>query len=260
MPQLLRKKEKAPLANRIFELDALRGLAILLMSTFHLVFDLMAYFGYAINIYSGPWFYVGRISAILFMLVSGMASTLGGKQFRRGIQVLLCALVVTLFSIPVMQQNYVRFGILHFFGAVMLLKALADKALKSRRARLVAALVLVPVCWGMGRWAAQTSVNTFWLLPLGFTYPGFTTFDYYPIFPWGAWFCAGVALGLLAYPTKKSLFTFNPAARPGTGPQKVLAAVLRPFMFLGRHSLPVYLLHQPLILGVLFLLRWLAVI
>lgn len=240
--------------SRIFELDVLRGFAILLMSTFHLVFDLMAYFGQNINIYSGFWFYVGRSSAILFMLVSGISSTLGGKTIRRGLMVLGCAMVVTVASIPIMGQNYIRFGILHFFGAVMLLKGLADKLLKSWRSRLIASIVLVPFCWAMGRVVTQISVQTFWFLPLGIMYPGFTSFDYYPIFPWAAWFCGGIAIGLVVYKNKHSLFRFDIAQPQSTLPKKIARGIMRPFAFLGRHSLLVYLLHQPLILGVLFLL------
>lgn len=255
----MQQPTQAPVKSaRIFEIDVLRGVAIVLMALFHLLFDLAAYFGQNINLYSGLWFYVGRFSAILFMLLSGVSSSFGGRQFRRGLMVLAAALVVTLASLPIMGTNYIRFGILHFFAACMLLKALFDKFIKNYYARLVAALALVPFCFFMGRFAAKTAVNTFWLLPLGFMYPGFSSFDYYPLFPWAALFCLGVALGMVVYPHRKSLFSLD-ITRPQTNPFfKGLCALLRPFAFLGRHSLPVYLLHQPLILGVLFLLSWLG--
>ena len=251
-------KPKKDFSKRIFELDALRGLAILLMSLFHLVFDLQAYFGVPVEIHAGPWFYVGRSSAILFMLISGASSTLGGRSIRRGLMVLGAALLVTVASIPMMGEYYIRFGILHFFAAMMILKGLADMAIKNHTLRLILAFVMVPVSFVLGNLFKGITVDTPLLIPFGLLPPGWGSFDYYPIFPWAGVFCLGVGAGLLLYKSCKSLIPLNiyaprqnPAAKAGTG-------VLRGLCLLGRHSLLIYLLHQPLILGILYLIFWLV--
>lgn len=250
----------ARIQKRIFEIDALRGVAILMMSTFHLLFDLTTYFGVNVNIQSGPGFWVGRLSAILFMLVSGVSSSLGGRQVRRGFMVLGCGLIVTLASIPIMGEYYIRFGILHFFGAAMVLKGLYEMAVKNRTARLVTAALLVPLCFWLGGVVGTLSVKGPFLLPLGITYPGFVSFDYYPLLPWAGYFCLGIVAGMLVYKNKRSLLRWSPYTEQENTAGKAGAAVLRPLCFLGRHSLLVYLLHQPLILAVLFLLSFAGVL
>ena len=244
-------------AGRYTELDTLRGTAILLMSTYHLLFDLVAYFGKPLDIYTGPLFWVGRVSALMFMVISGASSTLGKKPFRRGLTVLGAALIVTLVSVPMMGEYYIRFGILHFFAAAMLGKALVDMVIKNRTARLVTAAALVPLSFWLGGVVKNIRVNTPLLLPLGILYPGFGSFDYYPLFPWLGVFCIGVVLGLAVYggenPLRARLVKSDGAsAKP--------FVLLRPLVWLGKHSLLIYLLHQPLILAVLYALNWLGVL
>lgn len=247
-------KQKKP---RIAEVDVLRGAAVLLMASFHLAFDLAAYFSVPLQIYSGAWYWIGRISAVMFMFIAGVASTLGTRAIRRGLIVLAAALLVTLVSIPTMGENYIRFGILHFFGTLMILKGLADKIFKTWRARLVAACVFALASWWLGIIVrGAPSVGTPLLLAIGLTYEGFSSFDYYPLFPSAAYFCLGIAAGLVVYRRKRSLLRMDISQRQQSIAKEVVRTVLRPFAFLGRHSLVVYLVHQPLILGVLFLLSF----
>lgn len=253
------KMGQKPLKSRIIEIDFLRGVAIVLMATFHLVFDLMAYFNVPLNIYSGFWFWVGRLSAILFMIISGVTSSLGGRQIRRGLMVLGCALIVTLVSIPMMGENYIRFGILHFFGTVMILKGLYEKLVKNQKIRFGTALVLIPLSFWLGQVVQDVAVNTPLLLPLGIMYPGFTSFDYYPLLPWVGYFCIGIVLGMLVYKQKKSLLEHFHSPI-GIKIKSALQILAKPLSFMGRHSLLVYLVHQPLILAVLYGLHWAGVL
>lgn len=251
------EEKKNKIARRFVELDVLRGFAILLMSLYHLVFDLVAYFDVPLNLYpDGIWWYVGRGSALLFMLISGMSSTLGKSSFKRGAIVLGCGLIVTLFSLPVMGENYVRFGILHFFGAAMILKALFEKIVKSPKVRFAVAVILIPLSWWLGKVTESTLIKGPWLLPIGIAYPGFTSFDYYPLFPWLGVFAAGVVLGMLVYKNKRALLVLDITQKQESAPREVARQGLRPLAFLGRHSLLVYLVHQPLILGALYLIHF----
>jgi uncharacterized membrane protein len=81
-----------------------------------------------------------------------------------------------------------------------------------------------------------------WLLPFGIHSPSFSSFDYFPLIPWFGVFLIGSALGKSVYASKRSLL---PWRLPGTFVNTA-----------GRHSLLIYLVHQPVIMGVLYLLGW----
>ncbi len=84
------------------------------------------------------------------------------------------------------------------------------------------------------------------LIPFGITYNGFATLDYEPLIPWFGVVLLGVSLGLVIYKNgvRQGLLTLL-----GEMPR-----ILAPLCFLGRHTLIIYLVHVPIIIGVLFLL------
>lgn len=92
-----------------------------------------------------------------------------------------------------------------------------------------------------------------WLLPLGRVTPQTAEVmaDYMPILPWMGFFFAGAAVGLTLYKDRGTLF---PRASVR------LSRLLSPLQYMGRHALVFYLLHQPILLGGLYLLRYLRVI
>ena len=104
---------------------------------------------------------------------------------------------------------------------------------------VLAVLGLVMVITGY--WFETIQVESRWLFPLGLLYPGFASSDYFPLFPHLGWFLLGAVLGRTAYRDKKTLLPKVPAE----------AAPLRFFCWCGTHSLWIYLLHQPVIYGVI---------
>jgi uncharacterized membrane protein len=95
----------------------------------------------------------------------------------------------------------------------------------------------------VGGWIALSAlrVESRWLFPFGFRYFGFSSGDYYPLLPGLGWFLLGAVLGKTLYHKKQSLLP-----------------TLRHISFLclcGQHSLPIYLLHQPLFAAILFVLK-----
>jgi uncharacterized membrane protein len=80
-----------------------------------------------------------------------------------------------------------------------------------------------------------------WLMPLGFQFPGFASSDYFPLLPNLGYFLFGTLLG-------RRLYRIRETCLPRIDPQQL---PIRFFCFCGRHSLPIYLLHQPLIAGIL---------
>jgi len=90
------------------------------------------------------------------------------------------------------------------------------------------------------------STNNLAFIPVGFSIKGAPWMaDYMPLFPWLGVFLIGCAIGRLCYKDKKTLFA---------GRGKVMKAVSRPVEFIGRHSLIIYLAHQPIVYGILFVI------
>ena len=165
-------------SSRIWEIDFFRGIAILLMVVFHLIFDLAVFYGYTLNYMDGFWYYEGKLSAIMFMAIAGVSSTLSVHDFRRGLVVFACGMLITLATYFYDPQTYIRFGILHLLGSCMMLFPFI-KNLKSGWL-LVAGTIAI----ASGQWMAQLTSSSSLLLPFGVTPAGFTSLDYYPLLPW----------------------------------------------------------------------------
>ncbi len=226
---------RPPSPNRIWELDALRGIAIILMSTFHLVFDLSFFFGLPINYLSGFWYYEGLSSALLFMLVSGASATLSRRPVRRGLVVLGWGMALTIGTYLMDPSLYIRFGILHFLGVAMILSAPARRW----RPALLVPVSLLMIAVGLTLRGLRTTIP--WLYPLGLITASFASLDYYPLLPYLGVYGLGITLGKQLYRERRSVLPWHPA--------------LRPLELMGQHSLTIYLLHQPLILALLYATR-----
>lgn len=222
-------------SRRIWEIDFLRTLAILLMVVFHFVYDLNEYLGVDVDYLRGFWYWEGKAAALLFIFVSGISSGFSRKLVKRGLLVLGIGLGITGVTYFIVGDMYIRYGILHFLGTCMLLYPLL-KGLNSWVLFLLGAAVayFTPHIGNM-------TVNTSLLLPLGIRYPGFITVDYYPLFPYLAVFVLGIIVYKLFYHKKQSLFPFSLE-------NKYVTAV-------SRNSLLIYVLHQPILVGGLMLYK-----
>lgn len=240
-----------PQKNRIWELDALRGICILGMMVVHFVFDLNEFAGLGLTM--PGWFnFCQHYGHILFILISGICATLASRSFRRGVIVFCAGLLVTgvtLFMVCVLKFNRslsIYFGILHLLGLCMILFPLFKKLPVWALAVLGAGFV------ALGVWLAALepvavsfpSAQGLLLGAIGIRPAGFYSGDYFPIFPNLGWFLLGAVLGRTAYRRRESLLP------------KVNADffLLRFFRFCGRHSLWIYLLHQPVLAGLTMLL------
>lgn len=222
--------------NRIQEIDALRGLAIILMVFFHIIVDLTDFFGYPFQYLSGFWYYEGKAAAILFMTLAGVSASFSRSPFRHGLKLLAWGIVLTVVTWLFMPATYIRFGILHFLGTSLLTWPLIAKQ-KPGTLLFLAILSMI-----IGNSLSDITVTASWLLPLGLIPPGFSSMDYYPLLPWYGVFLIGGAAGKILYADQRSLC-------PSLCPPKWL-------LWLGGHSLAIYLLHQPIVLAILFLLHW----
>ena len=118
--------------RRYYGFDVLRGLSIFLMVAYHFGFDLVSYGLLPRQVLFNPLLNGLQVFfASVFVAISGASSTFSHNNVRRGIKLLLCALVVSLATYVAMPSEFIRFGILHFLGCAALLYALLRPLLES---------------------------------------------------------------------------------------------------------------------------------
>ena len=239
--------------KRFWEIDFLRGLAIIMMIVFHLLYDLTYFGGYNLNLHSGFWLYFARAAATIFIFLVGVSLTLSFsrsekiqnlrkklylKYLKRGLRIFSWGLIITLMTWIFLGDGFVLFGILHLIGISIIL---AYPFLKLRYWNLLLGIAFI----ALGIHLKNFTFGFPWLVWLGFMPDHFYTVDYFPIFPWFGVVLIGMFFGNLLYPdyTRKfnlyDLSNFN---------------FIGLFCLLGRYSLVIYLIHQPILIILLYLL------
>ena len=225
---------------RIWELDALRGVCILCVIVVHFLFDL-SFFG-GLDLTLPAWYvFIQEYGGAIFVVLSGVCVTLGSKSVRRGLIVFACGMLITAVTYGMYRLGMsgadvvVKVGVLHLLGVCMLVYP----AFKKLPPAMLTVLGLVIAITGYA--IRGVVVPQRWLFPLGLTYEGFTSSDYFPLFPQLGYFLIGAAIGKTAYREKRTLL---PGSFQKTG-------IARFFCWCGRQSLFIYLLHQPIVYGLL---------
>jgi len=239
-----------PAAPRLWEIDALRGIAIIQMVFYHFMWDLN-YFGlFKATMLQGPWQIFARSIASQFLLILGLSLTLSyrraaqkaeqprlwGKYLRRGLEIFGLGMLITIATYFFIGAGYVRYGILHLLGSCVIL---AYPFLgRNRWLSLWAGAAIIIAGWGL----QSIVVSWPWLIWLGVRQAGLYMVDYYPLLPWGGLALVGVFAGSTLYPQGRRIFGL-----PAWGQ----TPPIRGLRFLGRHSLLIYLIHQPILMGIL---------
>lgn len=226
---------------RYFEIDLLRSLGLVGMGVYHFFYDLVFFHGYGFQLHFGPWRTLAFLVQIIFMLTTGMTTWISyqrrflqGGRFYAGFHLFKHALWLAFFALIVsgvtwflFDDQFVRFGVLHFYS--------------------LAIVLILPVL--LFRWHGFL----FFLMPLVFValwldFPGFNTLlgirstphfalDYFPLIPWFFLFSLGFLLARFFYPMLRRSFSWGLGV-PSWGKWAY---------FLSRHSLWIYLIHQPVL-------------
>jgi uncharacterized membrane protein len=228
--------------ERFDRLDALRAVAIVWMAVFHFLFDLN-HFGYLEPRHSFHhdllWVSQRTVIVSLFLFCAGLGVAVAQAQgpswarfWRRWAQVAGCAVLVSIGSTFMFPRSFIFFGVLHGI-AVMLIVARLAAPLRLWLWPLGALALLLP-------WVLQ--IEAFNIKPLAWT--GLITRkpiteDFVPVLPWLGVMLWGVAAGQALLAHRREVLT---------GP---LAAPLQPLAVLGLWSLSFYMLHQPVLIGLL---------
>jgi uncharacterized membrane protein len=231
--------------QRIYWIDFLKGLAIISMIVYHFAFNLNLLNIYPIDVYSGLWIILARFIQFTFLTVVGISiyisyakhqdySKFLKRQFRRSVILLGIAMGITLVTYIFYPQGYIKFGVLHLISIASILGALLI-----RNNFLMVCLIFISLI--LGNIFSQITLDTPLLMPLGLMYKNFYSLDYFPIFPWISLVFAGIVIARFL-DKHKLLKNFNLIPR-----FKLLEDA-------GKRSLIIYLVHQPVLLGLIWLL------
>ncbi|MCF0229738.1 MAG: DUF1624 domain-containing protein [Parasporobacterium sp.] len=240
--------------SRYNTIDEIRGLAIVSMILFHAAWDLVYMFGADWPWYRSAGAYIWQQSICWsFILISGFCFSLGRRQLLRGLITFGCGLAVTAVTCIFSYDERVIFGVLTLLGSCTLLMLPLSRLLRS-------VSPVAGICLSSALFFLTRNINDHFLgfeglnlirLPdslycspvstfLGFPEPDFFSTDYFSLFPWFFLFAAGYFLFRCL--EKSSIMT-------ALTPQRI-----RPLGFIGRHSLIIYMVHQPILYGVFLLL------
>lgn len=250
--------------KRVYLLDIIRGILIIYVVYYHFMYDLNDIMGHEIPYLYSHWFSAIRdcMSGSL-IFISGISCNFSRNNIKRGVRTLLIAMVLTIATVVAMPSQTIIFGILHLLGTMMLLYGLgeyiADKHKKKKEASMPIRLILMCVflllffvCQEMYYgWLKLGAFKLYLPRPLyggnnGLLYiMGFwqrlNSADYYPLIPWGLLFLAGAMGGRIFKGDRL--------------PQFMYRNFCRPLAFIGRHTMIIYLVHQPLLLGIFMLVQ-----
>ncbi|WEX87330.1 DUF1624 domain-containing protein [Sinorhizobium garamanticum] len=237
--------------RRIALLDALRGLALVAMAIYHFVWDL-EFFGYVAvgTAGTGGWRLFARLIASSFLFLAGYSLVLGQRpNFRprafacRFVKIAGAALLISVATWFVFPDSFVFFGILHSIAAASLVGLLflplpAIVSFVAAAAAFAAPLYLR---------SAIFDTPLLWWVGLSQTLP--RSNDYVPLLPWLAPFLVGLGTAKLLHPLLVSR---------GASTESRSKLWIKPLAFGGRHSLAIYLVHQPLLIGLVYLFAQIA--
>jgi len=228
--------------SRFPEIDGARGIAIGMMVLYHTLFDLTFFGVMDIPVTTGFWRFFAYACAILFVFIVGISLSIsharterkfpGQKHIKkyliRGLKLLTLGFLITFVTWLYLGEGFIVFGILHLIGLSVILSPLVLG--KPRLALIVGILLL---CLGP---LVSMIPGPEWLIWLGFRPETFYSVDYEPLIPWFGVVLLGIWAGTRAYPNGERGFTLP--FRPGQCTAFLSLA--------GRHSLLIYLVHQPI--------------
>ncbi|MFC1532855.1 heparan-alpha-glucosaminide N-acetyltransferase [Thermodesulfobacteriota bacterium] len=215
-------------------IDFLRGLGVLLMIIFHLVFDLNFFRLIIITFLNNPyWLGFGRFILSIFLVCVGIGLRIVHKKGikwnlvkKRFYKIGGWALIITTVTFILLPKHFVFFGVLHCIALSSVIGVFFVN--KPKLSLLLCLMLMIPYL------IFQPT-----LIPVS-RWLGVISADYTPLFPWISMVFLGIYLESVDFhniPLKENL-------------------LIKPFKIMGRHSLKIYLLHQPILLGALLLVKF----
>ena len=231
-------------------LDTIRGIVLISMIIDHAAWNFVYIYGMNWEWYKSPGAYIWQQSICwTFILLSGFCFSLGKRHLKSGLMVFGGGLLVTISTLIAMPQNRVVFGVLTCIGSCILLITFTEKLWRKIPPEIGMAMSFLV-------FLVTKNINSGWLglgnskimvIPanwykdyltayVGFPFPKFYSTDYFSLLPWFFLFVTG-------------FYLYGILKKYGMMEKEFFQKGILPFAFLGRHSLIIYLLHQPVIYG-----------
>ena len=245
--------------QRAYELDLLRGFALFMMILMHFAWDVRYEFKvdtFAFLDADWFWAFVHPFFIVIFVGVSGVCCTFSKNNLFRGLKLLAVAaglslatwLIFTFLKIPCL----IIFNVLAMLAVSILLYSLIEFIEKKTKADPKATNALLGfggaliAALGTNIDRMDYATDNLIFLPVGFVMSSMPYMaDYMPLIPWVGVFLIGCLVGRICYSDRKSLLTAK---------NKTASIICAPFEFCGRHSLIIYLVHQPIVYGILYVI------
>ncbi len=222
------------------------------MVVYHAFYDIIFFFSVNIPAFHSPVMnFIRDLFVFGFIFISGASARLSRNSLKRGALCFGIGMLMTLFTLFFMPEQIIMFGILHCLGVCMMLHPILRRVLDKIPAWLgvVSFFLLFFLTYAMPygylgiEGLFQIEMPAFfyessWLFPIGLPSNGFFSADYFPLIPWAFAFLIGSYFGRWL--------------KNGNAPRWLKKTHIPPLAFIGRHTLWVYVLHQPVIYGVLY--------
>ncbi|MCU9840479.1 DUF1624 domain-containing protein [Ruegeria sp. WL0004] len=228
-------------SNRLLWLDLARTLALLAMIVFHFARDLEL-FGFLPSgtTATGGWAIFARVIAGFFVFLSGVSlvvahsADFNPRNWAKRIALISgAALLVTMATYVVFPEQFIYFGILHCIAACSIVGGFLVRAPATLLCTFAVLILVAGTAWDTGIFASP------WLAWTGLTLATRPSLDYLPMIPWFSSFLAGMAFAKVLPLTTRDLTIRSKIAAQYT-------------TLLGRHSLAIYLVHQPVLLAIIW--------
>ena len=231
--------------KRIGIIDSMRGLCVILMLLHHLFLDLVELCGAPTWLFWNPVFnLLHYLFAGMFIFISGISSRFSRSNLKRGAVCFAIALAMTIVtSLPFIGEP-IRFGVLHLLGFSMMFYGVTA-GIWERVPRKIMPVLMIALLVFSALLVSRTSIGPAarYLFMFGWTYPGFYSADWFPIFPWLFVFLLGTWAGYYIKERRlpEWVYTFE---------APVLSKI-------GRKALIIYILHQPVFYGIIYAIQFL---
>lgn len=244
--------------KRIHLIDELRGLSIVFMIIFHIIYQLVLWLSMPEELLYHPIVRLIQFGAqFLFISIAGISCSFSRSNLKRGMICILYGTIITIVTFLFIPEERIILGILHFMGISIVIYTLINKQIIKINAivGLMVAMLLFIIShvyvytYNAEVVTAITKVNSIhylwskgFLTLLGMPSPNFYSSDYFPLVPWFFLFLAGSFVGKMLSHQRDNPF--------------ITKSRIRVLSFLGRHSLIIYLLHIPIIVLTLFSIKY----
>lgn len=240
--------------ERYTTVDILRAVAIIAMIIYHTLWDLVNVFGVEIDWFYSSWGQIFQMSIRWsFILISGFCWSLSRKNIKRGLIVLGGALVITVTTALFTPDSIITYGVLCLIGVAMIITKPLEKFFYKTPSciGILVCILLFFVTYDieLGRFGAGRVVilempdflyQNYFTAFFGFPPRNFFSSDYVPLLPWIFAYWIGFFIFKI-FKEKKWLKYLTVIKCP-------------PIEWIGRRSLLIYLIHQPIIYGFLYLI------